>query len=341
MKKTRDSLIPCGKLATGELERLLKRYASGKDPSVIIGPAIGVDSTAVRVKKGVLLLKTDPITFVAEDIGLYALHINANDIAVMGGRPRWFLATILLPEGKTTLKDAERVFRQISRASEELGVTLCGGHTEVTSAVNTTVVVGQMIGEVKKERLVSSRGARPGDSLIVTKAVPLEAMSILAREKREELERLVSRTTVARWKGFVKRPGIGVLKDVEVTMRVTTPHAMHDPTEGGISMGLYEMARASGVGIEVYREKIPIIKDAQRVFQHFGVDPMGLIASGTLLMAVRPEDTEKVIRALQRASIPATVVGSVRSKKCGINIIEDGKKKPLRIYQRDEITKIL
>ncbi len=341
MRKTRGPAIPCGKLPTGELERLLKRYATRKDPSVIIGPAIGLDSAAVKVSKKVLLLKTDPITFVAEDIGLYALHINANDIAVMGGRPRWFLATILLPEGRTTLKDAERVFRQISRAAEDVGVTLCGGHTEVTPAVNTTVVVGQMIGEVERRGLVSSQGARPGDSLIVTKAVPVEALSILAREKAEEIEKLVSRTTITRWKRFVKRPGIGVIRDVEVAMRVTRPHAMHDPTEGGLSMGLYEMARASGVGMEVYGDRIPIIKEAERVFDYFGVDPMGLIASGTLLMAVSPEDAERVVRELERAGIPATVVGSVKSKKYGITIIEGGKRRPLRIYERDEITKVL
>ena len=339
--KKQGSLIPCGKLGVKELERLLKRYATKRDRSLLIGPAIGVDSAAVRVRKDVLLLKTDPITFVAEDIGLYALHINANDIAVMGGRPRWFLATILLPEGRATLKDAERVFRQISRAADEVGVTLCGGHTEVTPVVNTTVVVGQMIGEVERKGLVSSRGARHGDSLIVTKAIPLEALSILAREKAEELEKIVPKTTIARWRNFVKRPGIGVLKDVELTMKVTKPHAMHDPTEGGLSMGLYEMARASGVGLEVYRDRIPIVRGADRVFNYFGVDPMGLIASGTLLMAVDQEDAERVVSTLERAGIPAAIVGSVKSKKCGINIIEGGKKKPLRIYERDEITKIL
>ena len=308
---------------------------------MVVGPGAGIDAAAVRVKEGLLLLKTDPITFVAEDIGLYAMNINANDIAVMGGTPRWFLVTLLLPAEGTTLVDVKRLFGQLKQAAAELGVTICGGHTEVSPAVNSPIVVGQMVGEVAPTGLITSRGARAGDLLIVTKAIPIEALSILAREKTRELERLLPKRTVARWKSLVKRPGISVLKDVRVTLKVARPHAMHDPTEGGLSMGLYEMAVASGVGMEIEAERIPIIKGAERVFSHFGIDPMGLIASGTLLMAVAPEDAERVLRALKRASIEATVVGTVKSKKCGINIIEDGKRRPLKIYERDELTKIL
>lgn len=321
------------------LARLLKRYTI-TDRSVIVGPAVGLDSAVVDFAGGLLLLKTDPITFVSEDIGTYAIHINANDIAVMGGTPRWFLATILLPEGNATEEAVEGIFSQLSRSCRGLGVSFCGGHTEVTYGIERPVVVGCMLGVVRGKSLVSSAGARKGDDIILTKGIALEAASIIAREKRGELKGVFPEGFMERCRRFVRRPGISVVRDARVALRSGRVHSMHDPTEGGLSMGLYELALASGVGMVVEKDNILFIPESLKLLRHFGLDPMGAIASGALVLTVHPHDTVKIVGALRKAGIKGARIGIVTDKKYGIKVIEGGKKRPLKVYQRDEITKI-
>ncbi len=162
-------LLPVGKLPSDILARMLKTYTSLGD-RVKVGPSVGEDAAAIDMGDRYLLLKTDPITFVADDIGTYTVRINANDIATMGGKPKWLLTTILLPERQSTDEFVEEIFRQLSAACRELGVSLCGGHTEITSGLERVIVVGSMIGEVAKGALITTAGAEAGDDIILTKA---------------------------------------------------------------------------------------------------------------------------------------------------------------------------
>src|ERR1700690_1866187 len=159
--KPKIKLLPVGKLSPDLLARMLKSYTS-LDARVKVGPSIGEDAAAVDIGDSYLLLKTDPITLVAEDIGTYTVTINANDIATMGGKPLWLLATILLPEKQATEELVESIFRQLSFACREIGVSLCGGHTEITQGIDRAIVVGAMIGEVKKDALITTGGAKTG-----------------------------------------------------------------------------------------------------------------------------------------------------------------------------------
>lgn len=329
-----------GKLPIKLLERLLKRYAR-PGRGVIVGAGIGIDATVIDFKGGYLIAKTDPITFVADDIGLYAIHINANDIAVMGGTPGWFLATVLLPEGTSGFRAVEKVFSEMHKACSSIGVSLCGGHTEITRAVRKTVVVGQMLGTVSKERLVTAEGARAGDDLILTKGIAIEATSIMAREKGKELLRKgLSPGFIRRCRDFIRRPGISVLKDAAAALRSGRVHAMHDPTEGGLSTGLHELAIASGKGVVVEKELIPVYPETGRLCAIFRIDPMGSIASGSLLAAVDPRDTGKVIKGLKEAGVPACRIGRVTAKEEGVRISERGKTRPLKMPERDELARI-
>ncbi|MFQ5441363.1 MAG: AIR synthase family protein [Thermodesulfobacteriota bacterium] len=324
------------------LERFLKKHITlSKD--VIVGPGVGIDSAIIDFHGGYLVAKTDPVTFVAEDIGVYALHINANDIAVMGGVPRWFLAAVLLPEGAATQKSAQRIFSQLGRASRAAGVSLCGGHTEVTPGVNRPIVVGQMLGTVKKGRLITTAGASSNDAIILTKGLAIEGTSIIARSKGEGLIKkgLFSKRFIARCRNFLKAPGISVLKDAQTALKWGRVHAMHDPTEGGLATGLHELAIAAGRGVEVDEEFIPVLPETERVCAHFGLDPMGLIASGSLLAAVDPRDTKKMLMGLKKAGIAATRIGAVTGKKDGVIIRGRSGKRALELPERDEITKIL
>ncbi|GMR04440.1 MAG: AIR synthase family protein [Thermodesulfobacteriota bacterium] len=330
-----------GKLPANILKRLLKRYAT-ESKSVVVGPAVGIDCAVIDFHGQYLLAKTDPITFVAEDIGLYALHINANDIAVMGGVPRWFLATVLLPEGSATEEAAERIFSQISRACKSLGVTLSGGHTEITRGIEMPIIVGQMLGEAKKGRLVTTAGARPGDAVILTKGIAIEGTSIIARKKGESLVKkgVFSKRFIARCKNLVKTPGISVMEDAKTAMKNASVHAMHDPTEGGLATGLHELATAACCGVLVYEDSIAVLPESRKICDHFGLDPLSLIASGALVAAIDPRDTDKALKGLKKAGINAAQIGVVTEKSRGVVISGKSGERALPYPERDEITKI-
>jgi hydrogenase maturation factor len=276
--------LPIGKLPTYILARMLKAYTSF-DERIKVGPAIGEDAAAIDVGDRYLLLKTDPITFIAEDIGTYTVRINANDIATMGGKPMWLLTSILLPENHTTNEVVEEVFRQLSVACKEIGVSLCGGHTEITPGIDRVIVVGAMIGEVNKDGLITTGGARAGDDIILTKAIAIEGTSVIARRKETDLVAAFGPQFVQQCRGFVEHPGISILRDAEIAVRNGDIHSMHDPTEGGLATGLYEVARAAHLGLIVEEECIPVYPECKTLCMHYGLDPLGLIASGSSLSA--------------------------------------------------------
>ncbi len=332
-------VFPAGKLPLAVLKRFLDKYAI-IDKSVIVGPDIGLDAAVIEFGDSYLLAKTDPITFVSEDIGLYTININANDIAAMGGIPRWFLATILLPAGRADADMAEGIFSQISDACKKLNISFCGGHTEVTYGIDRPIVIGQMLGKVKKSGLVTAAGAKLGDAVIITKGIAVEATSIMAREKEKEVKRKFGHGFAKRCKDFIRNPGIGVLKESQIATKVCRVHAMHDPTEGGLATGLHELAIASKKGIIADRDAIPVFPECRRLCDYFGINPMGAIASGSLIITVSERDAKRVVSRLKRNGIGAYLIGRVVERRHGVKIFEGGKAKPLPIFERDEITKI-
>jgi hydrogenase maturation factor len=286
-----------------------------------------------------LVAKTDPITHVTGEIGHYAVHINANDIAAMGGTPLWFMATVLMPV-TSTAEDLAQVFSQLSRSCNELGVAYCGGHTEVTSSVSNPVVIGQMLGEVVAEHLKPSSGAREGDLLIMTKSVAIEGTAIIALEKGEELKGEVPGELIMRAKKFLHEPGISVVKEAAIAAPMAGVHALHDPTEGGIATGVFELAFASGLGVELMGDRLPMREETRVLCARYGIDPLGTFASGSLLMAVSPDASNEVIHRLRAAGIPATGIGVLRPKQAGMRISRKGSVQPLPVYHQDELSKI-
>ncbi|HAM52168.1 MAG TPA: hydrogenase expression/formation protein, partial [Nitrospiraceae bacterium] len=256
----RVKLLPVGKLPPDILTKMLKAYAS-LDERVKVGPSIGEDAAAIDMGETYLLLTTDPITFVAEDVGTYTVRINANDIATMGGKPLWLLTSILLPEKHTTNELVEEIFRQLSFTCKEIGVSLCGGHTEITPGVERVIIAGAMIGEVKKDGLITTSGAKTGDDILLTKAIAVEGTSVIARRKGKDLEAVFGTGFVQQCKGFIERPGISILKDADIAGRYGEIHSMHDPTEGGLATGLFELASAADVGLIVEEERIPVFPE--------------------------------------------------------------------------------
>ncbi len=245
--------------------------------------------------------------------------MNANDIAVRGARPRWFLATLLLPEGRTDEDAVRALFEEIMAACAEVDVALVGGHTEVTAGLERPIVVGTMLGEVAKDKLVTTGGARVGDAVVLTKGVPLEGAALIAREKEAELRaRGILPAVIARAKGFLRQPGLSVLPEAEIACELATVHAMHDPTEGGVATALHELAIAAGVGLRIDRSRITVVPEGAELCREFGLDPLGTIASGSLLMTLSPADAGMVIHALAREGIDSHYIGQVVPREQGL-----------------------
>jgi len=332
--------LAVGKLDMDFLATLLEQYAHTHDERVVVGPKVGEDALVVDFGDHFLVAKTDPITFATDEIGWYAVNVNANDIATTGATCRWFLATLLLPEGRTTKQLVETIFAQMSQACRSLGVALCGGHTEITYGLDRPIVVGQMLGEVERKALVTTDGMCVGDDLILTKGIAIEGTAIIAREKADVLAKKFPPEFIARCQGFLHDPGISVVAEARLATAQAPIHAMHDPTEGGVATGLRELALACGLGLIIDEARLGILPETALLCAEFGLDPLGLIASGSLLIALAPEDSPGVVEGLRKAGIAASVIGKAVDRTEGLQLIRRGRPEPLPVFERDEIARL-
>ena len=328
-----------GKIPTDLLDELL-RSLKCSDPRVIVGPKVGEDATVIDFGDKYLVVKSDPVTFTSHKIGWHTVQVNANDIATMGGIPKWFFVSLLLPEDKTDENLVREIFSDINQAADELGITLCGGHTEIAHGLSRPIVSGHMLGEVEKDKLVNKARATAGDEILLTKSIALEGMAILARERETELLKKYGKPFVKRVQHFLYEPGISVVKDAQIANQTATIHAMHDPTEGGLSTGLRELAKVANTGVTVYAEKIRCLEEVRVLCAEYELDPMGVIASGALLIVVDPSVSELVKRKLEESGIDCSVIGKLTGKEEGLKIVVNGKIEDLPIFDVDEISSL-
>lgn len=297
-----------GKVPPDILQRIVFTKLGLADPDVLLGPKLGEDASVISVGDKVILAATDPITGSMADVGWLAVHVNANDIAAFGVRPRWFLASILLPESSTS-RQLERIMKQIDEAAQILGIAVAGGHSEITMGIDRPIVVGFMIGLTDKGKYVTSSGAKPGDSIIVTKSIALEGAAILATEGKEYLTQKVGAKIVARAKSL--RENISVVPEGLAAYETGYVTAMHDPTEGGLSGGLHEISDASDVGFEIYQDAIPIDESSRIICEVLDINPMELISSGSMIVCCSNKHATNVVNMIQSRGIPASIIGKV------------------------------
>ncbi|HDH43867.1 MAG TPA: hydrogenase [Thermococcus sp.] len=325
-----------GKVPPEVLEKTVFDRLGVNDERVIIKSGVGIDAAAIDFGDSVLVATSDPITGAEKHIGFYAVNVNANDVATFGAKPKWFLVTILLPENADE-ELLEKIMEDMHKSAGRLGISIVGGHTEVTVGLNRPIVIGTMLGEVKKDQLVTSNGAKPGDVIILTKGAGIEGTSIIASENEEELKKVFGKELVENAKRFLQK--ISVVKEALIAAEIGV-HAMHDPTEGGIANGFHEMADAAGLGFRVYYEEIFIAEETRKLCEHFKLDPLALISSGSLLIAAPPEKAEKVVEAIRRKGIEAAIVGEFLEDNNIKVIVKDGKEVPLKRPETDEIWKL-
>ncbi len=336
--------LPVGKLKHDFLEQLLPNCE--KTDSVVVGPQIGEDAAVLAVGDTYLVATSDPITFATDEIGWYVVCVNSNDIAAMGAIPKWLIVTLLLPEDTTTAATVQDIMTQLTQACERFDIALCGGHTEVTPAVTQPVVVGQMMGVVGKNALITSAGACAGDALILTKGIGIEATAIIARECTARLIGKCDALFLEQAKNYLTSPGISVMADAQIAVATGGVHAMHDVTEGGVATAIHELATAADVGAAIYSDKLldsPLLySDVTRTLcDILELNPLGVISSGTLLIASAPEKAKTICDALHTADIRADIIGTFLPPEHGIHLVDAiGTKRPLPIFETDEIAKL-
>jgi len=302
--------LPFGKIPVNILREVVFKNLGVKRKEVVLGPTAGYDGAVIEVGNSSLIVSMDPITGAIERIGWLAVNINANDIATFGVEPAFFLSCILLPENANR-RIVETISAQMDKAAKKLGMAIVGGHCEVTLGLTNPIVVGCAMGITEKGNYVTAGGAKLGDNLILTKNVGIEGTAILAADREEQLKKTLKPTMLRNAKKFYDN--ISVVKDAVAAFKTGAVHAMHDPTEGGLAGGIHEMADASNLGVKIYEEKIQIAPETVRICNFFRIDPLQLIASGSLLIAAKRNSADKVVKVLEKNQIAAAIIGEFLS----------------------------
>lgn len=331
--------LPLGKLPLELLTKLLSQ-APTNDPRVLVGPGIGLDCAVIELEDTCLVFKTDPITFATDEIGWYVVQINANDIATTGAVPRWFLVTVLLPERNTTPETVEKISKQIFEASLALGISVIGGHTEITQGLDRPIIVGTMIGEVPLEQLVTPRGASPGERILLSKGVPIEGTAILAREFHEKLKKMLTPDEIKAASDYLYTPGISVVREAQLATQTGKITAMHDPTEGGLAGALWELAEACDHTLRIDPQAVTISPLSEKICDTFGLNPLATIASGALLMTAPADEVSKICRALANEGTLCSEIGSVEEGPVQVQQSTPEGDRLLPRPERDEIARV-
>jgi hydrogenase expression/formation protein HypE len=327
-------LLP-GKIPPELLEKTVFRFLGASRSDVVFGPAMGEDASIVSDGCKLLALHGDPVSGASERIGWIAMNVATNDIATRGVRPRWTLACILLPEGSDEGL-LQRICRELSAAATRLDVSIVGGHSEVTPGLTHPLVIVFAMGVVDDRGYVLCRGATPGSKIILSKSVGIEGTAILAADRRATLTSRFGPEFVQRAATYFDR--LSVVKEALIAFESGGVQAMHDPTEGGVSNGLHEVADASGTGFRVVEDALAISQETLDVCHFFEIDPLNLISSGALLIVAESDQAAKIVDHLQAKEVDASIIGDVvADPECRIIVRRDGSTEPLARPRSDAL----
>ena len=292
-----------GKIPETVLKRSVLKKIKVRRPEVLVHAGVGEDCAVLGPTEDAIVLSPDPITGTSKDIGKLAFHITANDIASSGAELVGMLVTVIFPP-ESQEEELQIIMEELTALAEKYEVEILGGHTEVSAAVNQTLISVTGVGKAAQGKIVTTGGLRAGQELVVTKWIGLEGSSILAKEKEELLQKQLPNEIIETAKRFDEK--LSVVPDSKVAMEIGAS-AMHDVTEGGIFGALWEMAAASGVGLTVDLKKIPLRQETIEICEVFDINPYMLISSGSLLIGTN--HGYQLVQELERAGIHAAVIG--------------------------------
>lgn len=323
-----------GKISETVLKRSVFKQIRHRRSEVLVRPNVGEDCSYVdTTDTEVMILSTDPITGTVNDIGKLAVHITANDIASSGGEMIGIMVTLLLPEN-TSETLLRQIMQELEANCKELNIEIMGGHTEVTAAVNQPIISVTGVGKLSKEEMVTTSGLQVGQDLVLTKWAGLEGTAIIANDHEEELLTRYTRDFIKGAQGFMEH--ISVIKEARIGKGYGVT-AMHDVTEGGIYGALWEIAAASGVGVEVDLKRIPLKQETVEFCEFFDMNPYKLISSGCMLMGTHRGND--LVQALEREGISAAVIGKVTEGHERI-VLNEEERRFLEPPKSDEIYKV-
>ncbi len=331
-----DRILAAGKIPKDVLSRLVFTCLGVPSDRVIKGPKIGEDAALLDMGDRILIAKSNPITGAEGKIGWLAVHINANDVAARGGKPLWYLSTILLPVGAPESM-LETIMKDQHDACCELGVSIVGGHTEVAPGLQRPIVSGFMLGEVDKKSKITTDGAQIGDKIVLTKGVGIEGTGILASDLKARLQGVEDHVLESAVKMLDM---ISVVPEAIEASRIGGVHSMHTPTEGGVLNGLLEVSEASGLGFKVFESKLPIHEATKTICNELSIDPMKLLSSGSLLICVEPDRTDDLVENLQSKGIESNVIGEIIDLN-RIIVDPSGVEREAGRVEQDELFRIL
>ena len=324
-----------GKLPEPILIRSVLKQVKHRREEVLVGPAVGQDCAIVQVEPDeVLVMSTDPITGTVKDLGSHSIHITANDLAASGAEPIGVMLTVMLPD---TVEEPEvkKMMQEAEATCKKLNMEVLGGHTEITNVVRQPLISVTGVGKIKKSRVITTLQVQPEQDIVVTKWIGLEATTILAKEREEELRKRFPAGIVDTAIGFDQF--LSVVPESRIAMEHGVT-AMHDITEGGVFGALWEMASGAGVGLEVDLKKIPIRQETVEICQYFDLNPYQIMSSGSMMIAA--DDGHELVRKLEKDGIHASVVG--RTTAGNDRILRNGEDvRYLDKPQPDELYKVL
>ena len=324
-----------GKLPNEVLEKIVLSNIKNKRKEVLVKAAVGEDSAVIDFGNDLCVMSTDPITGATKDIGKLAVHISCNDVATSGAEPVGVMLTILAPPN-TSEKDIDSIMKEAGEVASEINVEIMGGHTEITDAVNRIVISTTVIGKQSRERLPNLKEIKVGDKVLITKYAGIEGTSIIAKELEEKLIHVLGKEKLEIAKNMDSM--LSVVKEGIICGNIGVRY-MHDITEGGVLGAVWEASKATGKGIKVVEDLIPVKDETKEIASLINIDLYRLISSGSMLIIAEEERVLEIKEKLNKEEIKATVIGEIIDK--GITLEKDGRIVDIEPPTSDELYKAL
>jgi hydrogenase maturation factor len=327
-----------GKIPAKMLEQIVFKHLGAKRNDVIVGPSRGEDAAIIKGDGIKFVTSCDPISGAINRLGWLAVHIAANDIATRGVKPSWYLSCILLP--KNDRNKLIEICRNMDSAAKKLNIAIIGGHSEVTPGISHPIIVGFCAGVVKNNKYYLTGGAKPGSKIVLTKGAGIEGTGIIASDLKKIIVNHFNSELATKAERYLDF--ISVVPEALLASKVEGVLAMHDPTEGGVAGGLNEIADASQCGFKVYEKDIFVSEETGKICSFLKIDPLKLISSGSLLIAVKDQNKDVLLEKMKKRGIKASIIGEFLTDK-SVRFIErlNGREKKLSMPQSDELWKVI
>jgi hydrogenase maturation factor len=292
---------------------------------VSVGPGHGADFGVIEVGGQVVALATDPVVVLpslgVERAARFAVQGLLSDAAVSGLRPTHLSVDLNLPPGMTDEQFAT-VWETVDREARDLGVSVVTGHTGRYDGCGYPMVgAGTTLSVGQQQDLVRPDGARVGDRVVVTKGPAVAATALLAT-RFESMLRESAGDAVAT-EATERLADSSAVRDALVASAAGPVTAMHDAAGCGLYGGLFDLARAADVRIDIERARVPVLPGIEAACECFGIDPWRSNSRGALLLTVDSEGVEDVLAALDSEGVPAADVGAVYE---GSGLVVDGER---------------